>query len=141
MYGYYNIPRGFVVMCQGFHKGDFNELVDTLKHEGWHAVQQQCRNGAPFLSQQQIASRISRQDAFNVHNYHPKQQYLESEARIIAKVNDKNWMRLVKQECRGKHKKRYTNRYWDKHLQLHRSLEHDTKNRLTTVLTTDAVIS
>ena len=109
LYGYYNIPRGFIVMCQGFHKGDFNELIDTLKHEGWHAVQQQCRNGAPFLSQQQIASRISRQDAFNVHNYHPKQQYLESEARIMAKVNDKSWMRLVKQECRGKHKKRYTN--------------------------------
>ena len=39
LYGYYNIQRGFVVMCQGFHKGDFNELVDTLKHEGWHAVQ------------------------------------------------------------------------------------------------------
>ena len=109
LYGYYNIPRGFVVMCQGFHKGDFNELVDTLKHEGWHAVQQQCRKGAPFLSQQQIASQIGRADAFNVHNYHPKQQRLESEARIMAKVNDKNWIRLVKQECRGKHKKRYTN--------------------------------
>ena len=96
-------------MCQGFHKGDFYELVDTLKREGWHAVQQQCRKGAPFLSQKQIASQISRADAFNVHNYHPKQQRLESEARIMAKVNDQNWIRLIKQECRGKHKKRYTN--------------------------------
>ena len=78
LYGYYNIQRGFVVMCQGFHKGDFDELVDTLKHEGWHAVQQQCRKGVPFLSHQQIASQISRADAFNVHNYHPKQQRLES---------------------------------------------------------------
>ena len=109
LYGYYNIQRGFVVMCQGFHKGDFNELVDTLKHEGWHAVQQQCRKGVPFLSQQQIVSQISRADAFNVHNYHPKQQRLESEARIMAKVNDKNWIRVVKQECRQKHKKTYTN--------------------------------
>ena len=96
-------------MCQGFHKGDFYELVDTLKHEGWHAVQQQCRKGAPVLSQQQIASQICRVDIFNVDNYHPKQQRLESEARIMAKVNVKNWIRLVKQECRGKHKKRYTN--------------------------------
>ena len=109
LYGYYNISRGFVVMCQGFHKGDFYELVDTLKHEGWHAVQQQCRKGVPFLSQQRIVSQISHADSFNVHNYHPKQQRLESEARIMAKVNDKNWIRLVKQECRGKHKKRYTN--------------------------------
>lgn len=108
LYGYYNIPRGFVVMCQGFHKGDFNELVDTLKHEGWHAVQQQCRKGEPFLSKKQIASRISHQDAFNVHNYHPKQQRLESEARIIAKLTDKKWIRLVKQECQGKSKKRTT---------------------------------
>ena len=109
LYGYYNIPRGFVVMCEGFHKGDFHEIVDTLKHEGWHAVQHQCRKGAPFLSEQQIATQIRREDAFNVHNYHPKQQRLESEARIMAKVNDKNWMRLVKQECRGKNKKPYTN--------------------------------
>lgn len=109
LYGYYNIPRGFVVMCQGFHKGDFHELVDTLKHEGWHAVQHQCRNGVPFLSQQQIASEIRSEDAFNVHNYHPKQQRLESEARVMAKVNDKNWIRLVKQQCRGKNKKPYTN--------------------------------
>ena len=42
MYVHYSIQNGYVVMCLGVHKGDFNELVDTLKHEGWHAVQQQC---------------------------------------------------------------------------------------------------
>jgi len=108
LYGYYNIPRGYVVMCEGFHRGDFHELVDTLKHEGWHAVQHQCRKGAPLLSEQQIASRIRREDAFNVHNYHPKQQRLESEARIIAKMNDQDWIKLVKDQCRGKNKKRFT---------------------------------
>lgn len=75
-------------MCEGFHRGDFHELVDTLMHEGWHAVQHQCRQGAPLLSEQEIASRISHEDALNVHNYHPKQQHLESEARVIAKMND-----------------------------------------------------
>lgn len=104
LYGYYNIQRGYVVMCEGFHKGDFKELVDTLKHEGWHAAQHQCRQGAPLLSEQQITSRIRREDAFNVHNYHPKQQRLESEARIIAKMKDHNWISLVKEQCRGKTK-------------------------------------
>lgn len=108
LYGYYNIPRGYVVMCEGFHRGDLPELVDTLKHEGWHAVQHQCRKGIPFLSEQQIASRIRREDAFNVHNYHPKQQRLESEARIVAKMNDQDWISLVREQCRGKSKKRFT---------------------------------
>lgn len=102
LYGYYNIPRGYVVMCEGFHRGDFLELVDTLKHEGWHAVQHRCREGLPLLSEQQIAARISNKDAFNVHNYHPKKQRLESEARIIAKMNDQEWINLVKQQCRAK---------------------------------------
>jgi len=104
LYGYYNIPRGFVVMCQGFHRGDLTELIDTLKHEGWHAVQHQCRKGKPLLSEQQIATRIRREDAFNVHGYHPKQQRLESEARVIAKMKDQAWIRLVRQQCRGKNK-------------------------------------
>ena len=108
LYGYYNIPRGYVVMCEGFHQGDFLELVDTLKHEGWHAVQHQCREGSPLLSEQQIAARISNEDAFNVHNYHPKKQHLESEARIIAKMKDREWISLVKQQCRGKGKKPFT---------------------------------
>ena len=84
-------------------------LMPSNTKDGMLAVQQQCRKWAPFLSQQQIASQICRADILNVDNYHPKQQRLESEARIMAKVNVKNWIRLVKQECRGKHKKRYTN--------------------------------
>ena len=105
LYGYYNIPRGYVVMCEGFHQGDLHELIDTLKHEGWHAVQHQCRKGRPLLSEQQIATRIRREDAFNVHGYHPKQQRLESEARVIAKMRDQDWISLVNRECRGKNKR------------------------------------
>jgi len=107
LYGYYNITRGFVVMCQGFHKGDLIELVDTLKHEGWHAVQHQCRKGSPYLSNQEIASRILEEDLFNLHSYHPKQKQLESEARIMAKIGDKQWIGLVREQCRGKEKSLY----------------------------------
>jgi len=40
-----------------------------------------------------------------VHGYHPKQQRLESEARVIAKMRDQDWISLVNRECRGKNKR------------------------------------
>ena len=45
-------------MCQGFHNGDLDELIDMIKHEGWHAVQHRCRNGVPYLDDQKIAARL-----------------------------------------------------------------------------------
>ena len=107
LYGYYRIKNELVVMCEGFHNGDLDELIDTLKHEGWHAVQHRCRNGVPYLDDQQIASRIPQRDAINVHNYHPKQRRLESEARVMAKIDDAQWIQLVKHECKGKEKRPY----------------------------------
>ena len=105
LYGYYRIKNELVVMCQGFHNGDLDESIDTLKHEGWHAVQHRCRNGVPYLDDQQIAERLPQRDAINVHSYHPKQQRLESEARVMAKIDDAQWIQLVKNECKGKEKR------------------------------------
>ena len=107
LYGYYRITNELIVMCQGFHNGDLVELIDTLKHEGWHAVQHRCRNGVPYLDDQQIAERLPQRDAINVHSYHPKQQRLESEARVMAKIDDAQWIQLVKHECKGKEKRPY----------------------------------
>ena len=107
LYGYYRITNELIVMCQGFHNGDLVELIDTLKHEGWHAVQHRCRNGVPYLDDQQIAERLPQRDAINVHNYHPKQRRLESEARVMAKIDDAQWIQLVKHECKGKEKRPY----------------------------------
>ena len=107
LYGYYRITNELIVMCQGFHNGDLVELIDTLKHEGWHAVQHRCRNGVPYLDDQQILERLPRRDVINVHNYHPKQRRLESEARVMAKIDDAQWIQLVKHECKGKEKRPY----------------------------------
>jgi hypothetical protein len=107
LYGYYRITNELVVMCQGFHNGDLVELIDTLKHEGWHAVQHRCRNGVPYLDDQQIAARLPQSDVINVHSYHPKQRRLESEARVMAKIDDAQWIQLVKNECKGKEKRPY----------------------------------
>ena len=107
LYGYYRIKNELVVMCQGFHNGDLDELIETLKNEGRHAVQHCCRNGVPYLDDQQIASRLPQRDAINVHSYHPKQRRLESEARVMAKIDDAQWIQLVESECKGKEKRPY----------------------------------
>ena len=107
LYGYYRIKNELVVMRQGFHNGDLAELIDTLKYEGWHSVQHRCRNGVPYLNDQQIAARLPQRDAINVHSYHPKQRRLESEAKVMAKINDARWIQLVKDECKGKEKRPY----------------------------------
>ena len=96
-----------VVICQGFHNRDLDESIDTLKHERCHAVRHRCRNGAPYLDDHQIASHLPQCDAINVHNYHPKQQQLESEVRVMAKIDDAQWIQLVKNECKGKEKRPY----------------------------------
>jgi hypothetical protein len=96
-----------VVICQGFHNDDIVELIETLKHEGWHPVQQRCHNLSLYLNDQQIAAPLPQCDAINVHSYHPKQRRLESEAKVIAKINDAQWIQLVKDECKGKEKRPY----------------------------------
>lgn len=88
MYGYHRINNELVVTYKGFHNGNFVKLIDTLKSEGWHAVQHHFRNGAPYLDDQQIAARLPQRDAINVQSYHAKQRRLESEARRMTKIND-----------------------------------------------------
>ena len=81
-----------MVTSQGFHNGDLDELIETLKNEGRHAVQHCFRNGVPYLDDQKSASRLPQRDAINVHSYHPKQRRLESEARVMAKIDDAQWI-------------------------------------------------
>lgn len=100
IYGYYMPINRSIVMCQGNHNNDYAEIIDTLKHEGWHAVQHLCRNNVRFLSIEEINSRISQSDANNLHGYHPSKYVLEAEARVIAKLPYPQWKQLVNKECK-----------------------------------------
>ena len=95
------------MLRHGFRNGDLVELIYAHKYKIWHAVQHHYHNGAPYLNDQQIAARLPQRDAINVHSYHPKQRRLESEAKVMAKINDARWIQLVKDECKGKEKRPY----------------------------------
>jgi len=47
MLGAYIPDRRAIVICLGNHAGDYQELIGTIKHEGWHAVQDTCNNNHP----------------------------------------------------------------------------------------------
>jgi hypothetical protein len=91
-----------IIMCQENHNRDYDELVRTLKHEGWHAVQAKCNQGKAALSDEQIRAHLQHRDRRNLHEYHPRQHRAEAEARVVEQIPTPNWIRGVKTYCQGK---------------------------------------
>jgi hypothetical protein len=60
-----------------------------------------------ILMIKKIAALLPQPDAINDHSYHPKQRRLETEARVITKIDDAQWIQLVKNERKGKEKRPY----------------------------------
>ena len=80
--GYYTLSTKEITMCQ---RGSVStELMNTLMHEGWHAVQNRC-TGRPVLSDDQINDLLTPADRRNMRKFYPvKQHRLEGEARAVA---------------------------------------------------------
>jgi len=59
--------------------------LDTLMHEGWHAVQARCRRGKPLLTEQFLRANLSRADLRDIDAlYSAKSWHREAEARAMA---------------------------------------------------------
>jgi hypothetical protein len=59
--------------------------LDTLMHEGWHAVQARCRKGKPLLTEQFLRANLSRADLRDIDAlYSAKSWHREAEARAMA---------------------------------------------------------
>jgi len=59
--------------------------LDTLMHEGWHAVQARCRKGAPLLTEAYLRANLPRADLRDIDAlYSPKSWHREAEARAMA---------------------------------------------------------
>jgi len=59
--------------------------LDTLMHEGWHAVQARCRRGKPLLTEQFLRTNLSRADLRDIDAlYSAKSWHREAEARVMA---------------------------------------------------------
>ena len=99
LYGFYNPAKDVVVMCQGNHRHDYGELVGTLKHEGWHAVQNKCNNNRAALSDELIRKHMDTRTSDVLHSYPHKQHRSEAEARVVERIPTANWIQGVKIYC------------------------------------------
>ena len=94
------IPRkNFIIICQSNHNKNYNELVGTLKYEGWHAVQHKCNDFRAALSDERIRPHLKDRDRKNLHSYHPKQTRAEAEAYVVEQIPTQAWIRGVRIYC------------------------------------------
>lgn len=79
LFGLYMRGTRRIVVCP---RG--NQL-DTLMHEGWHAVQARCRKGKPLLTDQFLRTNLSPADRRDIDAlYSAKSWHREAEARVMA---------------------------------------------------------
>ena len=98
--GRYYLSRRTVYMCQQAIRDSSEPLIETLKHEGWHAVQQLCNNGRAVLSDDKIRNLLSEGDKRTLRkHYDARQHRLEAEARALEQVPTHAYLRGVNHYC------------------------------------------
>ena len=74
--------------------------LDTLMHEGWHAVQARCRRGKPLLTEQFLRANLSRADLRDIDAlYSAKSWHREAEARVMAAQQIPLYMSHLESSC------------------------------------------
>ena len=99
-YGFYDPSRNIIIMCQYNNYMNNSGILETLKHEGWHAVQHMCNNYRAALTDEQIRPHLHSDDKHSLrHGYHPKQHRAEAEARVVEQIPTRNWIKGVREYC------------------------------------------
>jgi hypothetical protein len=94
LFGLYLRGTRKIVVCQ---RG--NQL-DTLMHEGWHAVQARCRRGKPLLTEEFLRANLSRADLRDIDAlYSAKSWHREAEARAMAAQQIPLYMSHLEASC------------------------------------------
>lgn len=97
--GYYSPQEEAIYICQSNHSGDYEEIMGTLKHEGWHAVQHKCNSGRAALSDDEIRARIRNRDIESLADYPDEQRRLEAEARVFEILSNSEWINNLYKYC------------------------------------------
>ena len=99
--GVYRLSTKTVYMCQQrIRDYEPEQLLSTLKHEGWHAVQQLCNGGRSVLSDDKIRALISEQDKDILRSgYDSSQHRLEAEARALEHIPTYAYITGVNHYC------------------------------------------
>ena len=99
--GVYDLRKRTVFMCQQRLRSSSEPLIDTLKHEGWHAVQSICNGWRPVLGDHKIRALLSQSDKEILReSYDESQHRMEAEARAIENVPTEAYLRGVDHYCR-----------------------------------------
>jgi hypothetical protein len=94
LFGLYLRGTRKIVVCQRGNK------LDTLMHEGWHAVQARCRKGKPLLTEEYLRANLSRADLRDIDAlYSAKSWHREAEARAMAAQKIPLYMAHLESSC------------------------------------------
>jgi len=94
LFGLYVRGRREVVVCP---RG--NQL-ETLLHEGWHAVQSLCLREKPLLGLDELLPRLGRRDRLELQVlYRPERWQREAEARVMAREPLNRYLQTLDQAC------------------------------------------
>jgi len=97
--------NGFLVICAENHKGDMDELADTIRHEALHLAQfcKARRTGEDLLFPEHEDSHIELAQTelhWHILGYDTEQWAREAEARVAAQVLDEYQVaQIIRQEC------------------------------------------
>ena len=94
LFGLYVRGRREVVVCP---RG--NQL-ETLLHEGWHAVQSLCLREKPLLGLDELLPRLGRRDRLELQVlYRPERWQREAEARVMAREPLDRYLQALDRSC------------------------------------------
>ena len=98
--GYYKPSKKTVVMCERNLSG-IPTMLETLRHETWHAVQHLCNGDRPVLSDHRLRQSMRASDKRILRTgYKPADHRLEAEARVLGQLPTRNFVDGVRAYCR-----------------------------------------
>ena len=99
--GYFRPSENTITMCQN-DRIRTSTLLNTLMHEGWHAVQDRCTK-RPVFSDREITRLLMPSDRREIRKFYPVSQHrAEAEARAVANHYDTDpygYAELVRSHC------------------------------------------
>ena len=100
LYGFYDIENDKIFICRKEHGSDHDEIISTLKHEGWHAVQIKCNRKRALFTDNEIISNLRARDIKSLIHYPQIQKRLEGEARLVELMDTQKYIRTVMSRCK-----------------------------------------
>ena len=92
--------RGFVIRRREVVVCPRGNQLETLLHEGWHAVQSLCLREKPLLGLDTLLPRLGRRDRLELQVlYRPERWQRDAEARVMAREPLDRYQQTLDRSC------------------------------------------